>query len=194
VVKVYAAAAVIAVLAAAAFGFVAYGRALERADHNEKVAELQSKLADLGLVIQKQESEAADATRQITEKERERINAIRANDHTSKEVARLQRGLDKARKEIEATGNKENNSAINYRVVSIDAISRVHSEARSCVGLSESKSASILQERLSEITGDGISRTISFIDGEYCACAVKYNALWRAADRLLSECTKTPEL
>lgn len=191
-VKLYAAGIFIVALTLSSYGLVQYGRALERADNAEIITELQSTLATLGLEIQKQENAAADNVRKAIESEKGRINAVKAKDHQSKEVRRLERLIKresenfKGRKPASDTGDID----LNYRVIITNAINRVWEEGRSCGGLPASERGSVLQKRLPEVAGDDIAEIIKYAQGEYCACGLKYNALWRHAERLANECSK----
>jgi len=191
VVKVYAWAAVIAVLAAAAYGLTQYGRSLERADHATKVAALQDEIAALGQHIQEYESQAADDARKIIEKETGIIHALKSNDSSKAEIRRLESLLQNEREAAAAAGEKlDDTPSGNYRIIVTDTTQRLWEAGRDCVGLPEADSASVLQKRLPEVTGDDINRLITYAQAEYCGCGIKYNELWRYAQRAIDTCNQ----
>ena len=190
--KLYAASATVVVLGLAAYGLTQYGRALERADHNEKVAALQDQLAEKSLEIQMLESQAAEDTRKLVKVNQEKNDAIATNDHKTEEVKRLESIVRQERERFK----KENAAAaadnLHYRVIITDAVNRVWEEGRNCIGLPESERASVLQKRLPEVAGDDITELIKFTQGEYCSCGIQYNELWRSYQRTVDECNEKP--
>ena len=190
--KLYAIALAAVLIAGATYGLIQYGRVLERADHLEQVATLQSNLAALGLVIQEFEGKAADNTRKAIEAERGRIDAIKTNDHQSATIKNLERSLRTAREKSQKNRSTKDGVPDNrhYRIIITDSVNRVWNEGRICDGLPASGRGSVLQKRLSAITGDDINEVIKYAQREYCACGLKYNKLWRHAERLTKECNR----
>ncbi len=190
--KLYAAGIIALVLATAGWGLIGYGRALERADNNETVAQLQSALMDLGLVIQKRESKAADTARKLIESEGDRINAITTNDHKTKEIKRLEQVIRRERERSKAKDADTPGNSIYYRIVDVGSFNRVWNEAVNSSELPASIAASVLQGGLSTVTGDDLARSFKYAIGKHNACAIKYNKLWRTGERLIGECNKKP--
>lgn len=191
VAKAYVVAAAVALAAGAAYGLVQYGRALERADTSEVIAALQSENKELGRQIQKLEGEKADATRRIQLAEKGRINAISTTDHQADRIKALEaqlQGIARAQRKA----NAENPDPGPVRVLLTATTERVWNDARGSDRLPASASTGVLQKRLPAVTGDDINGLIKYAIGEYNGCAIKYNELWRAADRLIEQCQKKP--
>lgn len=189
--KIYVAGIAVALVAAAGYGLIQYGRALERADNNEIIAELQSKNIELGRIINKLESEKADATRRIQLAEKERINAIQTADHQTSRINSLESQLHGIiREQRKADAKKPDLGPV--RILLTATTERVWNEARSSDRLTTSESTGVLQKRLPAVTGDDINGLIKYAIGEYNSCAIKYNKLWRACDRLIESTQKNP--
>jgi len=179
--KFWAVLIIVGLLSAGGFGLVKYGRALERADHAIAVVGMQEQIAALGQRIYERESEAADTSRKLTQLEKEKIDAIKSNDHKTAKI----KSMEKAIQAIRDAEDKRN-----YRVIITDSTQRVWNEGRNCGGLPESERSGVLQKRLPEVTGDDINELIKYAQKEYCGVALKYNQLWRAAERLAAESGK----
>ena len=183
--KLLVAGGVAALLMAAVYGLIQYGRTLERADNVQATLELQTSLFDLGLLIQKQEGAIADKTRITIETEQGRIDAISVNEHQSEKIQTLERLLRKASKAADQAGSAEDSNADFYRVVRVDVINRVWDQARNNGELPASNAASVLQTRLSAVSGDVIAGTIKDAISKYNQCGIKYNKLWRRCDTII---------